>query len=453
MMQLYLQHRVVKFLGYILFSIGWVLVNIQIAHADPIPAIPTPSLPNLTLPEFTPPTPAPTIAPTTPSDTTHTGEGFEVDTSNVKPLPREHPAIEPALPKNVLPVPVKHQPPTPAQPTLPALPTLPSLPNLPNLPSLPTTPATGTAEITLPKEAAPQPGSMEDILDKEEKEEAKENYKERIYREQEQRAARIARRLRETHRTNRISTHLLEPHDEQNAQLPTYLTKEMLLKEVFKAIEDQDLGSLRTLLERAGTTEMMHGPSQETPLIYATKLQQFDTAHLLLWLRASVNQTDNTGHTALYYALRMQNKNISHLLLANGADINLVGPKDLSLFWIALHAFSEKDLEELRAFRHANHEIFDEATLMAVKSRNPQILNTLLKHGANPNLTDDKGDTLLTLAIRYEMADIASILQQYGAIEHTHGTYYVDLDEEGTQLDAATISHHIGKPYPLFTPE
>jgi ankyrin repeat protein len=97
-----------------------------------------------------------------------------------------------------------------------------------------------------------------------------------------------------------------------------------------------------------------------TPLLFAARSGDVDSARVLLEAHASVNDALPTGMTALVEAAHSGNEDVGILLLENGAD-----PNAGDVGYTALHA--------------------------AVLRGGARLVNALLSHGANPNLRMTKG--------------------------------------------------------------
>jgi hypothetical protein len=297
----------------------WFMTAGQAAGASAIPSLP--SIPEA-LPTAAPSAPPiPPLPPMQQAAPVDDHKAFEVNLKNIKTLPRENAAIVPTLPKAMVPITVPIAAPTPGAPSQAAPSSLPSpmptaikasdvppaLPQLPSLPLLDSSPA----------ETASAPAAHAAI------EEVKESYEERTYRKQQQRAAKIAKRLRENHRASRIPQALMSSDrstqtSKSNTYIAPMLTWSILHNNLFKAIDTEELSAIRTLSHRIGSLEISNAVG-ETPLIYAVKHNKLDAAKLLIALRASPNARDDKQRDALYYARASKNTSLTSYLIASGA--------------------------------------------------------------------------------------------------------------------------------------
>ncbi len=116
---------------------------------------------------------------------------------------------------------------------------------------------------------------------------------------------------------------------------------------------------------------------------------------------------------------------IAELLVRHGVNIEhqwLSGePNGPPLAWALM--YGEKDIARM-LLKHGAHADYkprfhgkNTALHMAVELNDPELVNMLLKNGANPNAADDCGTTQLMLAIHYNRPKIAEILRKVGAKE------------------------------------
>ena len=149
---------------------------------------------------------------------------------------------------------------------------------------------------------------------------------------------------------------------------------------LFQAITLRDTTIVRLLLAAGAAAD--HGQG-EPPLVTAVKLKQETIVDQLLRARADVNARDaELGWTPLGWAIALKQDAIADKLRAAGAD---------------------------RA-----PEI-DHALLNAVASGNIGEVKRLLASGANPNMTDERKRTAVSLAIDAKREDIAFVLLEAGA--------------------------------------
>ena len=132
-----------------------------------------------------------------------------------------------------------------------------------------------------------------------------------------------------------------------------------------------------------------------TPLHTAIEQNNIALVNQLIVHNATINIFDADGNSTLFIACKQNNNDIIHLLLKHGADAVInKGNKygEYPLFVIMRHAFKQKG--------DAHH------TSLAM-------IKTMLAHGADTRLKDGSGNTLFTLACRYNALDVMDILKEH----------------------------------------
>ena len=112
-----------------------------------------------------------------------------------------------------------------------------------------------------------------------------------------------------------------------------------------------------------------------------------DVIALLEDKEAKVNCTNINGATPLHFAVYYQNKDILEVLLKNGANPNTREYNDVGLC-TPLHR--------------------------AIERNNYEVCKTLLLNGADPNITEKNGFTALHYAARKGYEDIVKLLIDFG---------------------------------------
>lgn len=172
-------------------------------------------------------------------------------------------------------------------------------------------------------------------------------------------------------------------------------------------------------------------PNQKTPLIFAVLLGQDDIVEALIQKGVHINALDDKGWSALMHASTLRCANaltILKLLIKNKADVNACPsyenaavPEDNQQFLDNLQNISTSSLKEMvKALlsiegddqrklasilaHYKDHSEFNQskkgktALICASENGSLEIVNTLLKNGANPDVLDERDKTALMYA-------------------------------------------------------
>lgn len=144
-----------------------------------------------------------------------------------------------------------------------------------------------------------------------------------------------------------------------------------------------------------------------------------DILELLLDAGADVNIRDNVGNPALLNAIMVAQYGSAMRLIKRGASVNVKGPK-----WAPLHAAADRgQLDLCKALIEAGASLDQlaaskrTALMQASERKHAGVVELLLKHGADPNLEDEKHQSPSDLSrdgLRKPTA-VTEVLQRYGA--------------------------------------
>ena len=183
-----------------------------------------------------------------------------------------------------------------------------------------------------------------------------------------------------------------------------------------------DIHTTRTLLESGYDPNIQDG-NGNTALILSIIDNDIDAVELLLEYKADTNIKNLGGATALQFALDIawvQNYEIAELLVSQGADPNVVDKyNDTPLMTICQNA-DEIDPTDLIILlidngAHVNKkdDTRDGLTVLSyvVAIGDYELTKLLLEHGADPNIKDALGETVLSVALRSRFMDIVDLLR------------------------------------------
>ncbi|KAJ8678897.1 hypothetical protein QAD02_014684 [Eretmocerus hayati] len=226
----------------------------------------------------------------------------------------------------------------------------------------------------------------------------------------------ISRNLRSRKVSNSIRE--INASDSSRSRKKTTLLHEAVLR--------GNLNSVRALLQ-TGVSPDLKDSDWNTPLLLAVKNGKINLVKELIGAKANLNVKDSKGSSCLHYAVLNKNVEIVELLLSAKAYPKLVN--------------CEGDTPLLCVFRHKKavtfkQTLFDTFESCSCSTKHPvlkdvdlNIIQLLLKAGADVNSVAKDGDTPLLLAIRSERVEV---VQQF--IEAGANVNYVDFRSEYPRL-------------------
>lgn len=188
-----------------------------------------------------------------------------------------------------------------------------------------------------------------------------------------------------------------------------------------------------TFLESISDTE-------DTPLQVAAQYSRFDSAKLLIAAGASVAPNDNKKIAMpLEIAASHGSSDMINLLLDHGAPIDaksLYNHTPLETACLKGNFATAESLLRRRDFRdYITPDLPSQPLMIAVQRGHYKIAEALLRHGADPNLQEQDGQTALWLAVVHERIDICRLL-----LAHKADPGLALKDSEITPLISAVIN-------------
>ena len=110
---------------------------------------------------------------------------------------------------------------------------------------------------------------------------------------------------------------------------------------------------------------------------------------------ANVNAKNRENQTALLLACKERKTDIINILLNAGADPNIADTDDNKCLYYVARNYFNKDLFGVNTAKQENQT----GLLLADEKRNIDIIDTLLKEGADPNIPDTDGNTYFHYAV------------------------------------------------------
>jgi ankyrin repeat protein len=166
------------------------------------------------------------------------------------------------------------------------------------------------------------------------------------------------------------------------------------------------------MLLRNGAVVDMKNSYGETSLKLAIFKGYIDIVKLLIEYGADTNAEGNKGVTALMAAAANGQEEIVETLLKNNANPNLTAFGDNT---VLMSAVKYPRIVKILIMHNANVSQKDSfgrsALIWAVHNKNIESCKILLENGADPNLSDQKGETPLSLARKKGMVKISELLK------------------------------------------
>jgi ankyrin repeat protein len=173
---------------------------------------------------------------------------------------------------------------------------------------------------------------------------------------------------------------------------------------------------VRLLLDK-GADVNASTESGETPLIASAHVGSLEATTLLVEEGATVNARDHDGRTALMYAAAADAADVVRFLLSQGADANLRDTRHGTALTLASgHSLAVvQALIESGVDANAQDQFGYSALGMAALADNKGSVRFLLSRGANPDLKQKDGMTVLQTARLTKDADLIRMLKDAGA--------------------------------------
>ncbi len=199
---------------------------------------------------------------------------------------------------------------------------------------------------------------------------------------------------------------------------------------LMRAAVARDADMLALLLEKGAEVNAQNNQG-ETALVRlasyggssgsSTAKQALEAAKVLIDKGADVNASTQYGETVLSRALGNSNREISKLLIEKGADLSVTRPGSEPLIFRII-AMGDNELLALAIEKKADISVKDNSgntVLMRAITYGEgkiEIVETLLKAGADPNVQTSTGQTALDL-VRRGNNEIIELLKAHGAKE------------------------------------
>ena len=158
----------------------------------------------------------------------------------------------------------------------------------------------------------------------------------------------------------------------------------------------------------------------DTPVLWAARWNHIDTARSLIRLGADLDHQNDKGSTPLYWAVRYGLKDMVELLIKEGnADVNQMRKLGLVYPVVLASTLGYSQIVEvlIRNGADVNVKITGGFTPLhhAAQQGNIDTVALLLKHGASVDSETDFGDTALLVAAQAKEQQVVELLSQHGS--------------------------------------
>ncbi len=153
-----------------------------------------------------------------------------------------------------------------------------------------------------------------------------------------------------------------------------------------------------------------------TPLIIASKLGYLSIVKLLVQYNSDINQQDSLGFTPLMFAAKEGHLEIAKYLLELTADIKLKELSGKTALQLAIDENRSKVVELFATQPKSSKKKIDlEALVFAIEKRNFQLAKSMLASTTKLNLKNRYGVTALIKAVSLDQFEIVELLVKAGA--------------------------------------
>lgn len=150
--------------------------------------------------------------------------------------------------------------------------------------------------------------------------------------------------------------------------------------------------------------------TDDLPLHFAAQAGDLTEMRRLLDGGADVNALDRNGNTALKYASAEPRPEAMRLLIQHGAAVNLADNYGFTpLHCAAGHGFYDEALEMVELLISHGADVNGRSRVLGFvplhEARGTEIIDALLRHGADPRICNDAGQTPLEYMIEQEATE------------------------------------------------
>ena len=191
--------------------------------------------------------------------------------------------------------------------------------------------------------------------------------------------------------------------------------------ELHNAIHDRDVPKIRALLEKGLDVNEQESVWGLSPLGSAACEGQQDIAEWLIARGADLNARDHVGRIALHCAIMYGHRDFAMWLIGKGSEVNVKGYEGDTPLHLAVQYTENAKLNRMLLDKGANvnerNDHKQTSLHKAIQPGNAAIAQLLIDYGADVNALDGLGHSPLSYAFLYDQPDkeIIDLLLRHGA--------------------------------------
>ncbi|MFQ3307159.1 MAG: ankyrin repeat protein [Candidatus Midichloriaceae bacterium] len=206
--------------------------------------------------------------------------------------------------------------------------------------------------------------------------------------------------------------YLLELQEkEKNKDFPRYLMQQELSRLLFVAVNEDDIGAIKSLLQKGADINAQDANNDYTPLMYAIKNNKISSLKYLIIKGADVNVKSKNLMSPLHFAAIINNIKAISVLLKSNIDMFALDKKHETFYEYINKDYINIVINDIfEREKNPDKSLFDFCKLGSLDG----VLYSL-QHRANVNAINENGDTPLIVSIRYNKKDVLLTLLKFGA--------------------------------------
>jgi ankyrin repeat protein len=182
-------------------------------------------------------------------------------------------------------------------------------------------------------------------------------------------------------------------------------------RSLFVAIDAQNIGAVKTLIDKGADINAKTVDFGITPLMYAINKGDYAIVKYLVIRGADLNATSQDGSTPLIMAAKYGRNDIIELLVDSGADLYQVDNKNKIAY-----DYLSPQIKEVVLINYAkNCSILEECLLLTTAQHSYYGSRILIERGAKIDFQDVNGNTPLIIAAMSGDYDLVNLLLTQGA--------------------------------------